>query len=164
MSIIITIFSNITVLLSHNVICFGYFMPRGHGVIKNAPTIVSLPPFSVTGFSPGLLVVLQEILYQPFFCSDLPDYCKKQCLFKVKHIFSFNLLLVGFDFVVLCLCVSQGAFSQFLFAYICIASYSASHQMLWHNKRIHDRSSHQRCSWPWLENYKLLSFFVFLGN
>ena len=62
-------------------------MARGHGVIKNAPTIVSPPPFSITGFSPGLLVVLQEILYQSLFCFDLPDYCKKRCLFKVKHIF-----------------------------------------------------------------------------
>ena len=31
-SIIITIISNITVLVSRNVICFGYFMPITHGV------------------------------------------------------------------------------------------------------------------------------------
>ena len=89
---------------------------------------------------------------------------QKTMSFQSKTYFLFNLLLFGFDFAVLCLCVSQGTFSQFLFAYICIASYSASHQMLWHNKRIHDRNSHQRCSWPWFENYKLLSFFVILGN
>ena len=33
----ITIISNITVLVQHNVICFGYFIPMSHGVIKKAP-------------------------------------------------------------------------------------------------------------------------------
>ena len=46
MSIIITIISTITVLLSHNVISFGYFVPRSHGVSKKAPKFVSLPPLS----------------------------------------------------------------------------------------------------------------------
>ena len=34
MSIIITIVSNITVLVSHNIISFGFFMPISHGVNK----------------------------------------------------------------------------------------------------------------------------------
>ena len=36
-SIIITTISNITVLVSQNVICFEYFMPTSHGVNKKAP-------------------------------------------------------------------------------------------------------------------------------
>ena len=67
MSIIISIISNTTMLLSHNVICFGHFMPMRYGANKEAPTIFSLPPLSLKRFSPGLFVVLQEILYQPFF-------------------------------------------------------------------------------------------------
>ena len=35
--IIITIISDITVLVQHNVVCFGYFMLMSHGVIKKAP-------------------------------------------------------------------------------------------------------------------------------
>ena len=116
-SIIITIIGSITVLLSDNVICFGYFMPMSHGVNKKAPTNVLPPPLPPTRFSPVLFVVLQERLYQPV-SSYLTDYCKKKCIFKVRQNFSYNLLLVDFDFAVLCLCVSQGAFSRFLFAYM----------------------------------------------
>ena len=36
------IISNITVLVSHNAICCGYFIPMSHGVNKKAPPIVSL--------------------------------------------------------------------------------------------------------------------------
>ena len=41
--IIITIISNITVLVSHNVICFGHFMSMSHGANKKAPTIIPPP-------------------------------------------------------------------------------------------------------------------------
>ena len=55
-----------------------------------------------------------------------------------KQISSFNLLLVGFDFVVLCICflghffhisaiIKLGIAS---YLYICIASYLASHGMI----------------------------------
>ena len=72
MSVIITIITNIIVLVLHNVICFGYFMPMSHGVNKKAPQIFyhRLPPnptLSFTRFSTGLFVALQEILYQPSF-------------------------------------------------------------------------------------------------
>ena len=40
-SIIITMINNISVLVPHSVICFGYFMPMSYGVNKRAPTIVS---------------------------------------------------------------------------------------------------------------------------
>ena len=61
--IIITIISNITALMSHNVISFVYFVPMSHGVSKKAPTFVSRPHLPLTTFSPVLFVVLQEILY-----------------------------------------------------------------------------------------------------
>ena len=82
-SIIITIIGSITVLLSDNVICFGYFMPMSHGVNKKAPTNVSPPPLPPTRFSPVLFVVLQERLYQPV-SSYLTDYCKKKMHFQSK--------------------------------------------------------------------------------
>ena len=45
-SIIIAIVSNITVLVSHNTIFFGYFMPMSHGVnMKTRPSVH--PPFSL---------------------------------------------------------------------------------------------------------------------
>ena len=37
-----------------------------HGVNKKAPPIVSPPALPITRFSPGFLIVLQAILYQPF--------------------------------------------------------------------------------------------------
>ena len=46
-SIIITIISNITVLVSLYVTCFGYFMPMSNGVNRKAPTIVSLTPIDL---------------------------------------------------------------------------------------------------------------------
>ena len=51
MSIIITIASNITVLMSHNIILFGFFMPVSHGVNKKTPS-------SVSPHLPDLFVVL----------------------------------------------------------------------------------------------------------
>ena len=66
MSIIITIIGNITVFVSHNAICFGFFMPMSHGINKEASPVVSPAPLPLTRFSPGSFVVLQEILYQHF--------------------------------------------------------------------------------------------------
>ena len=53
MSIIITIVSNITVLVSHNIIFFGFFMPLSHGVNKKTPS-------SVSPHLPGLFVVYKK--------------------------------------------------------------------------------------------------------
>ena len=58
--VIITISSSITVLV--HVICLGYFIPMNHGVSKKAP------PLPLTRFSPGLFIVLQEIV-STFFSS-----------------------------------------------------------------------------------------------
>ena len=132
MSIIITITSNIAVLVSHSVICFGYFMPMSHGVNKKAPPIVSRHPSPLPGF---LQVCL--LFYNKNFLNLLSlwlDYCKKQCIFKVKQIFSSNLFLVGFDFAVLCISVSViMKLRVALYLHICIASHLASHHITWHN-------------------------------
>ena len=50
-SIIITIISNITLLVSHNIIYFGYFMPTSHGTNKKAPPIVSPTPLPYQVFT-----------------------------------------------------------------------------------------------------------------
>ena len=70
--IIITIISNITVLVSHNVICFGHFMSMSHGANKKAPTIIpppqppdphtTTPLYQACYFTRNILSI--------FFCSD----------------------------------------------------------------------------------------------
>ena len=102
-SIIITIISNITVLVPHTVICFGHFMPMSHGVSKKVPPIVSPLSLPRTRFSLGVFVVLQAILYQPFFA--LIRLLQKMMYFQSEKFFSCNVLLVGFNFAVLCICV-----------------------------------------------------------
>ena len=66
-SIIITIVDNITVLVSHNVIFFGFSMPMGRGVNRKTPSSVSPTSIPSTRFSLGLFIVLEEILYQSLF-------------------------------------------------------------------------------------------------
>ena len=104
MSIIITIISNITVLVSHNVICLGYLMPMNHGVKNKARLIFSPPPLPLTRFSPGLFIVLQEILYQLSFA--LTRLLQKITHFQCKTIFFFQ-LIAGLDFAVLHVFLSQ---------------------------------------------------------
>ena len=76
------------------------------------------------------------------------DYCKKECIFKANG---------RFDFAVVCVCILilQLFHSSVIlelqiasYLHICIASYLASHQIMWYNKRL----------------YKLLLFFDFQGN
>ena len=57
-SIIITIIGNITALVSHSVIFFGYFMPRAMVSLRNLLQVPPPPP-PPTRFSPGLFAVLQ---------------------------------------------------------------------------------------------------------
>ena len=71
-------------------------------------------------------VVLQEILYEPFFV--LIKLLQKIMHFQSKTNFLIQLiLLVRFDFAILCICLSEGPFLQFchhettnifIFAYI----------------------------------------------
>ena len=87
MSIIITIINNSTALVQHNVICFEYFMP-----IK----LLHLPQLLACCFTRNTL--------STFFHSD--QIIAKKLHFQSKTIFFFNLLLVGFDFAGLYICVS----------------------------------------------------------
>ena len=93
MSIIITIVSNTTVLVSRNIIFFGFFMSISHAVNKETPLSVFSYLAPSARFSLGLFVVLQEILYQPFFVVIR--------LFTKDNAFVDHPLLVGFDFAVL---------------------------------------------------------------
>ena len=99
MSIIITIIGNNTVLVSHNLILFWFFMSMSHGVKKKRLLQVSpsssIPPTSVL---PGLFVVLQEILYQPsfavirLFAKDI-SFSKKIRFFLLAYCWSVLILL-----------------------------------------------------------------------
>ena len=109
----------------------------------------SLTHSPTTRFSPSLFVVLQEILYQPLFALI-------RLLHKIMHLqsktnFLNQFRLFGFDFSVLWICVSQGAFSQFyhhettnsfIFPYIhsLLFDLSSNHTM-WHDKRIDGHGS-----------------------
>ena len=62
----ITIISNTTVLVSYNVICFGYvFTLLAKVSIRGSSKCLPLPLLLIM-FSPGLFVVLQKIRYQAF--------------------------------------------------------------------------------------------------
>ena len=95
-----TIVSNITVLVSHNIIFFEFFMPMSHGVNKKTPS-------SVSPHIPGLFFVLREILYQAFVAVIR--------LFEKDNVFSrkirFFLLAYRWSVLILlfCLCVFYGS-------------------------------------------------------
>ena len=98
-----------------------------------------LPP---TRFSPGLFVGLQELLYQP--CFTQINYLRKiMCLQRRTIFFYFSSFLVWFDFPVLLTCAFYGAFYSFVM--VKLRNNNLSHQIMWHNKRIHV-----------LKHYKLL--------
>ena len=90
-SITITIISNITVLVSHNVICFG---AMSYGVNKKAPPIVSPPLLSLTGFPP--------VFFCSFKSNTLSTFCSDQIIAKnnsfSKLNFSFQLIAGWFWF------------------------------------------------------------------
>ena len=96
-SIIIIVISNITVSASHNAICFGYFMPMSHGVNKKSPTIASLHFPTNQVFTRFVCCFTRNTLWT-FFYSALTDYCKKECIFKVKQNFFFQLIAGQFWF------------------------------------------------------------------
>ena len=68
MSIIITIVSNITVLVSH-IIFFGFFMPTSHGVNKKTPS--SAYPTSISPYQVFIrFVCFTRNTLSTFFCCD----------------------------------------------------------------------------------------------
>ena len=91
-------------------------MYMSHGVNEKAPKTVP-PPLPLTAFSPGLFALLQEILYQSFFCWSILLFCVYVFLRALFHGSAIMKLRIAS-----CL-------------HICIASYLASHQIMWHNKR-----------------------------
>lgn len=64
-SLIIIIVSNITGLVSHNVIFVGYFMPMHYSVNKKAPPILFPIPFPQLGFHKACCCLTRN--YQPIF-------------------------------------------------------------------------------------------------
>lgn len=64
-SLIIIIVSNITGLVSHNVIFVGYFMPMHYSVNKKAPPILFPNPFPQLGFHKVCCCLTRN--YQPIF-------------------------------------------------------------------------------------------------
>ena len=60
MSISITIVSNITVLVSHNTIFYGFFMSLNHGVNKKTPSRVSPTSISLPGFQQVCLLLYKK--------------------------------------------------------------------------------------------------------
>ena len=138
------------------------FTPMSHGVNKKAPTIASPHPSPYQVFTRFVCCFTRNNL-SVFFCSDLTVYCKKKSILKIKQIFSFNLLLVSFDFAVSCMCF-LGCFFTVLPSWklwiasclhTCIASYLASHQNMWYNKRIHGHG---------LKITSCCCFFIFWRN
>ena len=105
MSIIITIIGNNTVLVSHNLILFWFFMSMSHGVKKKRLLQVSpsssIPPYQC--FTRFICCFTRNTL-STFFCCD-QVICERYFIFKENKIFPFSLLLVGFDFAVLLICV-----------------------------------------------------------
>ena len=113
-SIIITIVSNITVFVSHNVLCFQYFMPISHCINKKAS-----PTHCVYwGLSPSLKYFLffakhslKSATYpSPHFQAMYPQYIDLSCTpLKIRF---FNKLAIA------------------SYLHICIASYLASHDIV----------------------------------
>ena len=75
--VIIAIISNITLLVSHNVICFGYYMPMSHGMIKKAPPTVSHTPPPYQVFT-NIVCCFARNTLSTFLCSD-------QIIAKIMH-------------------------------------------------------------------------------
>ena len=96
-----------------------------------------------------------------FLFRKVADLRQRYFIFKVKQIFSLNLLLVGFDFAVLCMYFLRHFCSAIMklriasFLHICTASSSGSHQIMWYSKTIHDHG---------LKITSCCCFFVFRKN
>ena len=132
-SIIITIISNITVLVSRSVLCFGYFIPMNHGFNKKA---CHPPPLSLTRF-----VVLPELLYRPIF--PLIRLLQKIMHFQSKTVFFFQLITGWFWLCYFVYTCFLGRFSHFFpheTTNSFILCFSSNHV------------AQQKNSWPWFEN------------
>ena len=130
---------NITVLVSHN-ICFGHFIPMNHGVNKRGPPIVSPNSSSLLGLHQVCLLFYKKYFIKHF-CSD--QIIAKNNAFQIKTIFLFSTYC--WSVLIMLFCVSWCAFHSYAimklwivsYLQMCIASYLISHQIRWHNRRIH---------------------------
>ena len=95
-------------------------MMRGKVSIRMLTQLPSPHP-TLLDFSPGLLVELPEILHQPSF--TFIRLFQKIMHFQSKTNFSSNLLLVSFDFAILCSCVSSVPFQSSSIVKLRLASY-----------------------------------------
>ena len=102
--------------------------------LSSLPTLPPPPP--LTGFSPGLCVILQEILYQPFFA--LMRLLHNMIHFQSKTDLFFQLIAVFYMYFLRVLFHSSVNMKLRIasYLYICVASYLAPHQIIWHNKSI----------------------------
>ena len=107
-SIIITIISNITVLVLHNVICFGYFIAMSYGVNKKAPPIISSHPFW-----PGLFFCFTGHALWTVFA--LIRLLQKIMHFESKTNFFFQLIAGQFWFCCFVYMCFLGRLSQFCY-------------------------------------------------
>ena len=98
-SIIITIINNITVPVSHNVLCFGCFMPISHGIKKKAPTVVS-PPTTPPSYQIFIKFVccFARITLSTLLLLWSIRLLQKIMIFQVKAIFFFQLIVGLFRF------------------------------------------------------------------
>ena len=96
-SIVVTIISNITVLVPDNFICFGYFMPLSHDVNKKAPTIFFLQPSPLPGFHQVCLLIYKKYFINPFLLWS-NKLLQKIMLFQNKAKFFFQLTASRFSF------------------------------------------------------------------
>ena len=144
-TIIITTISNITVLVSHSVTCFAYFMPMSHAFNKNnclSPS-PSPPLLSLTRFSPVLFVVSQEMLYQSFFFLIWSMRILQKNVFAKQNRFFVSTCCCSILMLLFCVYVFLRALfhSSVIMSlriasclHICIASYLVSHQTaIWQN-------------------------------
>ena len=123
----ITIASTI-VLVAHNVILFGYFMPFSHGVNKKTPLSASAYLiFSYHVFTKSFCCFTRNTLLT-FLCSD-QNIVKDNAVFKVKQIFSFNWLVL---ILLFCLYVfSTTAFHSFFILKLRINNLSLACYPIW---------------------------------
>ena len=127
-------------LVSRNVICFAYFMPMCHGCNKKPSQIVFTthpPPH------PHPLPDFHQVcvsFYKKYFINLFLlwwDCCTIWFIFKVKHLF-FQLIAVFYMYFLRVLFHSSVNMKLRIasYLYICVASYLAPHQIIWHNKSI----------------------------
>ena len=112
----ITINSNISVLIQHNIISFGYFMPMSHGLIKKAPQPLSYTSTSLFCKLPSLnLQTVQPPPPLPFFRQFIPNILtvtkfsvkisqSKFLVMTEKNIFVYTFLSLNISYFSLFLC------------------------------------------------------------